>query len=85
MKKLLLITAMGITGLLSAGQTLNSFIELEMPEAVAVENCIHVKLTCNVEYDVCNFSGTNEQLINSILNANNNVCGTNFEMLPVEP
>jgi len=43
---------------------------------------IHVTLSCGVEYDICNFTGTTTQLLNSILNSNNNVCGTNFQMLP---
>ena len=44
-------------------------------------DCIAVSLSCGVSYDICNFSGTTIQLINSVLNSNNNVCGTNFEML----
>lgn len=43
---------------------------------------IHVTLSCGVEYDICNFTGTTTQLLNSILNSNNNICGTNFQMLP---
>ncbi len=52
---------------------------------VSEENidCIHVTLSCGVEYDICNFSGTTIQLINSVLNSNNNVCGTNFDMIPI--
>jgi hypothetical protein len=47
----------------------------------ANDDCIHVSLSCGVEYDVCNFQGTTTQLVNSVLNANNNVCGTDFPML----
>lgn len=43
--------------------------------------CTHVSLSCGVEYDICNFKGTSAQLMNSVLNSNNNVCGTNFRML----
>lgn len=42
--------------------------------------CIGVSLSCGVSYEICNFSGTTTQLINSVLNSNNNVCGTNFNM-----
>jgi len=42
--------------------------------------CTHVTLSCGVQYDICNFKGTTTQLVNSVLNANNNVCGTNFNM-----
>lgn len=58
--------------------------EIEIVENKTAEDetagCIHVSLSCGVEYDICNFKGTTTQLINSVLNSNNNVCGTNFNM-----
>lgn len=60
----------------------NSFYEY-LGEKENFYACIHVTLSCGVEYDICNFTGTTEQLINVISNANNNVCGTNFP--PYEP
>jgi len=38
-------------------------------------DCIHVTLSCGVEYDVCNFQGTTPQLIKSILVNDDAVCG----------
>lgn len=46
-----------------------------------VAGCIHVSLSCGVEYDMCNFTGTPEQLINAVISDNNDVCGTNISML----
>ena len=58
--------------------------EIEIVEIKTAEDetsrCIQVSLSCGVEYDICNFKGTTIQLINSVLNSNNNVCGTNFNM-----
>lgn len=41
-------------------------------------DCIHVTLSCGVEYDVCNFTGSTRQLINMVIGDNNDVCGTNI-------
>ena len=38
-------------------------------------HCIHVTLSCGVEYDVCNFQGTTSQLIKSVLVNDDAVCG----------
>lgn len=43
--------------------------------------CIHVTLSCGVEYDVCNFTGTTTQLVNMVIGDNNDVCGTNIGTL----
>lgn len=43
--------------------------------------CIGVTLSCDVSFEICDFSGTTTQLINSVLHINNSVCGTEFEML----
>jgi len=37
--------------------------------------CIHVTLSCGVEYDICNFKGTTKQLIKSVLVNDDAVCG----------
>lgn len=37
--------------------------------------CIHVTLSCGVEYDVCNFKGTTRQLIAAVLVNDDAVCG----------
>jgi hypothetical protein len=45
------------------------------------EECTHVTLSCGVEYDICNFTGTVTQLINSVISDNNDVCGTDIGTL----
>ncbi|MDI9364263.1 MAG: hypothetical protein QM541_04880 [Flavobacterium sp.] len=56
-------------------------VEDKVAEKNKAAECIHVSLSCGVEYDICKFKGTLTQLINSVLNSNNNVCGTHFNML----
>jgi hypothetical protein len=63
-------------------QKLNSIqVKKNDEQAKVIFDCIHVSLSCGVQYDVCNFTGTFQQLLNSVLNSNNNVCGTEFEMI----
>jgi hypothetical protein len=42
---------------------------------LSVENVIHVTLSCGVEYDIANFTGTTEQLMDMIWAADKVVCG----------
>ncbi|WP_340064059.1 hypothetical protein [Ascidiimonas aurantiaca] len=44
-------------------------------------HCVHVTLSCDVEYDICNFTGTTTQLINMVIGDNNDVCGTDINKL----
>ena len=42
------------------------------------EGCVHVTLSCGVEYDVCSFTGSTTQLVNMVIGDNNDVCGTSI-------
>jgi len=42
---------------------------------------VHVTLSCGVEYDIVNFTGTTQQLINSVIAMDNFVCGGT----PIQP
>ncbi len=44
----------------------------------ATLGCIHVSLSCDVEYDICDFTGTFQQLINVVLLNNDLACGSSF-------
>ncbi|MGX1023595.1 hypothetical protein [Psychroflexus sp. MBR-150] len=46
-----------------------------------LKRSIHVTLSCGVEYDITNFTGTTTQLINSVIAMNNSVCGTNINVI----
>ena len=49
-----------------------SFAQPQPPDEV---NCIHVSLSCGVEYDICNFQGSMGQLISAVLFMDDVVCG----------
>lgn len=40
-----------------------------------VYSCNHVTLSCGITYDICNFSGTMEQLMDIITAEDHKICG----------
>lgn len=75
MKKVLLLAAFGVAGLVSA----NDFSNVRFDELSIDNNCTSVNLSCGVSFDICNFQGGIDQFFKLIEGQEKSVCGKDFD------